>query len=122
MKKIALLLVVAFCLSVSGAFANKTRVEIKAPTEIKAGTEITITINVFHSANAKGHHTDWVYLKVNGKEVKRWEYNKNALPPGNDFTVEYKFVATEDMTLEAQGHCNIHGSAGIVNASVKVTQ
>jgi desulfoferrodoxin (superoxide reductase-like protein) len=122
MKKIALLVVMMFCLSLTSAWANKTRVEVKAPATIKAGTEVTITINVFHSANSKMHHTDWVYLKVNGKEVKRWEYNKESLPPDSNFTLEYKFIATEDMTLEAEGHCNLHGSAGVANASVKITQ
>ena len=120
MKKTIVTLFVAFCLSVTGAWANKTKVEVKAPAEVKAGTEVTITLNVVHSGNSKGHHTDWVYLKINGKEVKRWEYNKEALPPGATFTVEYKYVAGEELKLDAQGHCNIHGSAGAALATVKI--
>jgi desulfoferrodoxin (superoxide reductase-like protein) len=121
MKKIIASIIGLFCLSLIGVWANKTSVEIKVPENVKAGTEVTITINVFHSSNSKTHHTDWVYLKINGKEVQRWVYNKDALPLTADFTVEYKFVPTESFTLEAEGHCNIHGSAGIKSASVKTT-
>lgn len=120
MKKAAITLLVLFCLGLSGAWANKTKVEIKAPAEIKAGTEVSITLNVIHKGNSKSHHTDWVYLKINGKEVKRWEYNKNALPPGETFTVEFKYVAGEELKLEAEGHCNIHGTAGPANTAIKV--
>jgi hypothetical protein len=30
-------------------------------------------------------------------------------------------VVSEDGTLEAQGHCNIHGSAGVKNVAFKIT-
>ncbi len=122
MKKAALILLVLFGLGLTGVWANKTKVEIKAPAEVKAGTEVTITLNVIHKGNSKGHHTDWVYLKVNGKEVKRWEYNKNALPSGEVFTVEYKMPAGEQLNLEAEGHCNLHGTAGSAKAAINVTK
>jgi desulfoferrodoxin (superoxide reductase-like protein) len=122
MKKSVLLLLVLFCLSMTGAYANKTKVEIKSPSEVKAGTEVTITLSVIHKGNSKSHHTDWVYLKINGKEVKRWEYPKDALPPGETFTVEFKYVAGEELKLEAEGHCNIHGTAGPANAVLKTTK
>jgi desulfoferrodoxin (superoxide reductase-like protein) len=122
MKRAAVTLLVLFCLGLTGILANKTKVEIKAPAEVKAGTEITVTIQAIHSANSKSHHTDWVYLKINGKEVKRWEYKKDALPPGATFTVEFTYVAGEELKLEAEGHCNIHGSAGPANAVVKVVK
>ena len=122
MKKAIVIFFVVFCLSVSGAWANKTKVEVKAPAEIKAGTELTITLTVIHSGNSKSHHTDWVYLKINGKEVKRWEYSKSALPSGATFTVEYKTVASEELNLEAKGHCNIHGSADPALVTVKLSK
>ncbi len=122
MKKAALILLVLFGLGLTGVWANKTKVEIKAPAEVKAGTEMTITLNVFHKGNTKSHHTDWVYLVVNGKEVKRWEYDKNALPSGENFTVEYKLTAGEDLDIKAEGHCNIHGSAGPASGKVKITK
>ena len=122
MKKAALILLVLFGLGLTGVWANKTKVEIKAPAEVKAGTEVTITLSVIHKGNTKGHHTDWVYLKVNGKEAKRWEYTKDALPSGEVFTVEYKMPAGEQLNLEAEGHCNLHGTAGLANGTVKVTK
>lgn len=122
MKRFAVSFVALFCLFLTGTLANKTSVEVKAPTEVKAGTEVTIIINVMHSGNSKSHHTDWVYLKINGKEVKRWTYNKEFLPPDGNFTLEYKYVATEALKLEAEGHCNIHGTAGLESAVVKITK
>jgi desulfoferrodoxin (superoxide reductase-like protein) len=121
MKKIIGCFIGLFCLSLIGALANKTSVEIKVSEAVKAGTEVTITINVKHSGNSKAHHTDWVYLKINGKEVQRWVYTRDALPLTENFTVEYKFVPTESFTIEAEGHCCIHGTAGEKSASVKVT-
>jgi desulfoferrodoxin (superoxide reductase-like protein) len=103
------------------AQANKTSVEIKAPAEIKAGTEVTITVVVTHSSNSKGHHTDWVTLKINGKEVKKWEYGKETLPPGATFNLEFKYIASETLKVEAQGHCNIHGSAGVKTSTITTT-
>ncbi len=119
MKKIALTMIALFGIFLAGASANKTSVEIKAPAEVKAGTEITIVIKVEHKGNSKGHHTDWVSLKISGKEVKKWDYPKTALPPGEIFTVEYKITVTEDMTIAAQGNCNLHGSTGEQTMTVK---
>jgi len=120
MKKLFFLISVLFFFTSTGMLANKTSVEIKAPAEIKKGTEVTIVINVFHYGNSATHHTDWVYLKINGKEVKRWQYDKENLPAAENFTLEFKVVATKNLTLEAEGHCNIHGSAGSKNATIKV--
>lgn len=99
--------------------ANKTSVEIKAPSEIKKGTEVTVVINVMHKGNSKMHHTEWVSLKINGQEVKRWEYGKESLPPSGDFKLEYKTTVTGDLNLDAQGNCTLHGSAGVISTKVK---
>jgi desulfoferrodoxin (superoxide reductase-like protein) len=119
MKKIYFLIAVLIFFSWTGLLANKTSVEINAPAEIKKGTEVTLVISVFHKGNSQVHHTDWVYLKINGKEVKRWQYDKENLPAGGDFTLEIKYVVTEDLTVEAEGHCNLHGSAGNKKATIK---
>jgi len=120
MKKLLSIFVVLFVLSFTTAMANKTSVEVSAPEEAEKGTEITITINVSHSANSRAHHTDWVYLKINGKEVERWEYERDNLPPDADYTLEYKYVVEEEVTIEAEGHCNLHGTAGIGQVTIKV--
>jgi len=117
MKKLIIALSV-FCLCITGALANKTTVEIKAPDEVATGSEITITITVSHNGNSKSHHTEWVFLKINGIEVQKWEYTKTELPPGNEFTLEYKMVVSEPLTIEAQGNCNIHGSTGLKTKAI----
>jgi desulfoferrodoxin (superoxide reductase-like protein) len=113
---------VLFLFSGLNLMANKTSVEIKAPATVKKGSEVTITINVTHKGNSKMHHTDWVTLKLNGKEVKKWEYTKESLPATENFKLEYKMTVTEDGTLEAQGNCNMHGSAGPKSFVLKTTQ
>jgi desulfoferrodoxin (superoxide reductase-like protein) len=122
MKRFTFLLAGLFCFFLSGAFANKTSVEIKAPAEVNAGTEVTITVNVLHSGNSKSHHTEWVSLIINGKEIQRWNYTKEVLPPDANFTLEYKIIASEDLKIEAEGNCNMHGSKGPQSFTVKVTQ
>jgi len=119
MKKLFFLICTFLFFASAGLMANKTSVEIKAPAEIKKGTEVTLVINVFHNGNSKTHHTNWVFLKINGKEVKRWEYSSENLPAGGDFTLEFKYVVTDDITIEAQGNCNLHGSAGSKSATIK---
>ena len=99
-------------LFVTTAFANKTSVKVIAPEKVKKGTEVTVKIEVRHMGNTKGHHTDWVWLKINGKEVKRWEYTKEHLPENQDFTLEYTVKADEVLKIAAEGHCNRHGSKG----------
>lgn len=119
MKKSILISLLFVFLAQVSLLANKTSVKINAPSEAKNGTEITIVINVFHNGNSKMHHTDWVYLKINGVEVKRWQYDKNSLPPGGNFTVEFKYVIKQDATIEAEGNCNIHGTAGPNKTTIK---
>ena len=121
MKRLSLTLIVFLCLTIAGVKANKTAVELKAPESVKSGTEFTITINVIHKGNSKSHHTEWVYLRINGKEVKRWSYTKDALPPDSIFTVEYNIIAGETLTIEAEGNCNIHGSTGPKTTIIKTT-
>ncbi len=120
MKKLVFFLTGLFFFSTAGLLANKTSVEVKAPAEIKKGTEVTLVISVFHKGNSKTHHSDWVVLKVNGKEIKKWQYDKNNLPPGGDFVLEFKYTVTEDITVEVQGNCNLHGSTGVAKTTVKV--
>ncbi len=122
MKKNFLLPLLLLILGSASALANRTSVKVSVSDSTAAkGTEVTITINVFHMGNSNTHHTEWVYLKVNGKEIKRWEYERNNLPPDQDFTLEYKYIVTGDTEIEAEGNCNIHGTAGPAEKKITVS-
>lgn len=101
-------------------WANKTSVEIKAPASVEKGTEVVITINVKHMGNTAGHFTNWVYIKINEKEVKRWEYKKDERPEAGNFTLEYKFVINEKSKIQVKGNCNRHSSTGEKEAVIDI--
>lgn len=101
-----------FLLFSINAFANKTSVKIIAPEKAEKGTEITIKIEVTHIGNTTGHYTDWVWVKVNGEEYKKWEYTKDVLPENQNFTLEFKIKVESNLEIEAEGNCNRHGSKG----------
>jgi desulfoferrodoxin (superoxide reductase-like protein) len=61
-----------------------------------------------------------VYVKVNGKEISRWEFNKDARPENENFTKEVQIKVVGPLTIEAEGNCNVHGSTGITTVAVAV--
>mgnify|MGYP001404473337 CR=1 FL=1 len=118
MKKLrftTIILISAIMLSVN-LYANQSNVEIAAPDNAVKGSEITIKINVTHSANNFMHHTQWAYIKVNGKEIGRWEYPFDT----NDFSKEVKVKVAGPLEIEAMSNCNIHGSTGAKTKTVSV--
>ena len=118
-------LILASCFFIISGFAmaNKASVTITtASSTVKKGTEITITLNVDHQGNSKMHHVEWVYLKINGKEIKRWIYDKSSLPENQTFKLTYKFIVNENVTIEAEANCNIHGSKGIATQKVSINE
>ena len=120
-KKLALaLLFMALLLPATQALANKSVVAIVAPDAAAKGTEITIKLNVTHSGNNMFHHTNWVYLVVNGKEAARWEFSAFDLPKDENFTLEFKLIVEEAMQLEALANCNLHGSTGKVFQTINL--
>ena len=104
----------------TGIFANKTSVKIIAPEKAQKGTEITVKIEVSHIGNTSGHFTDWVWVKVNGEEYKRWEYSKDNLPENQNFTLEFTIKAESNLEIIAEGNCNRHGSKGEEKVTVIV--
>ena len=102
------------------AFANKTSVKVIAPEKAEKGTEIIIKIEVSHIGNTKGHYTDWVWVKVNGEEYKKWEYSKENLPENQNFTLEFKIKAESNLEIVVEGNCNKHGSKGEDKVTVVV--
>jgi len=70
--------------------------------------------------NTKGHYTDWVNVKVNGEEYKRWEYSKESLPDNQNFTLEFKIKVESNLEIIVEGNCNKHGSKGEDKVTVVV--
>ncbi len=100
-------------LLVSGkpAWAGKAEARIEAPASVPRGSEITIRVTAVHSANNFFHHVSWLWVKVNGQEIARWDYSGTELPEGATFTKEIRYVAEGDMEISAKANCNLHGSA-----------
>jgi desulfoferrodoxin (superoxide reductase-like protein) len=124
LKKYGLTLAVIFfvCLIAAPVFANKSAAAIDAPEKAAKGSVIKIKVTVTHSGNNFMHHTDWAYVKVNGKEVKRWEFSAGSLPESETFTREIDYTVEGDgtVTIEAEADCNIHGSAGKVEKKIEI--
>ena len=99
-------------LQVSPVFANKSATSIEGPTSAAKGTEVTLRINITHSANSASHYTEWVKVTANKKEIARWDYTKDNRPEAADFTKEIKIKMTEDTEVVAEASCNNHGSKG----------
>ncbi len=120
-KKVVLLVssLVLFLLA-APALADQSSVEIDAPETAKKGSTITVKIKVIHKGNNYLHHTDWVYVKVNDKEVARWDYSLRKLPEDEVFTKEVEVKVDGPLDIRSQAHCNIHGSSGEAKAKVEV--
>jgi desulfoferrodoxin (superoxide reductase-like protein) len=101
-------------------FANKSAVTIEAPESAEKGSEINIKINISHKGNNFIHHTNWVYVKINGEEIARWEFSGSKKPEAENFTREVKYTIQETIEIEAAASCNLHGSAGPVQKTVTV--
>jgi desulfoferrodoxin (superoxide reductase-like protein) len=117
-----LILLVAFCAQTGAARANKSASVITVPESADRNAEITIRVTVTHSANSAAHHTEWLKVSVNGKEVGRWEFTSSSLPEGGTFTREIKHRLGENAEIRAEASCNVHGSAGANTARVKVKE
>lgn len=94
------------------AFADKSSVEIAAPGEVQKGETITIILKVTHDGNNFLHYTDWAYLKAGDREIARWDYSMFDTPESGVFTRKVAYTVEAPVTIEAEAHCNIHGSAG----------
>ena len=121
-KASSVLVLLAFSvLLVAGpVYANKSSVTIDAPESAAKGSEITIKVNVSHKGNGRFHHTDFVYIKINGKEIKRWEFTASERPESENFSMEIKYRVEEKIEIIAEANCNLHGSAGVAKKIVEI--
>ncbi len=124
-RKIFAFTLVLFAVALLGgspAWANKAAVSIAAPETAAKGSEIVIRVTVTHSRNSAYHHTEWLWIKVNGKEIRRWDYTGSHLPEGATFTKEIKWKVDGNVEIQAKANCNLHGSKGERTAIVKVKE
>ena len=111
-----------FVCLVTTVSADKSSVTIDAPETAIKGAEITIRVTAIHDANNILHHTDWLYIMVNDKEVARWDYSWRNRPEGKTFTKEITYTVTEPLEIKAEAHCNIHGSQGPQTVKLSVAE
>jgi desulfoferrodoxin (superoxide reductase-like protein) len=107
-----------FLLSRRVAWANKAEAKIEVLEVAAKGLEITIRVTVIHNANNFFHHVEWLWIRVNDKEIARWDYSATNKPEGPTFTKEIKYKVEGDIEIKAKASCNIHGSAGEVVARI----
>jgi desulfoferrodoxin (superoxide reductase-like protein) len=123
MKKGMLLGIVMLAIllfQVNVALASKSEASIEAPANAAKGSEVTLRITATHNANTASHHTEWLKVSANKKEVARWDYTKEKLPEGAVFTKEIKIKVTEDTEIVAESSCNNHGSKGPAKHKIMV--
>jgi len=100
--------------------ADKSSVTVEAPENAEKGSEIIIRINVKHSGNNFLHYTDRVYVSVNGKEIKRWEFSAFNKPESENFSREIRYRVNGPLEIVAEANCSMHGSAGPAKKNVAV--
>ena len=103
-------------------WGNKSATSIEVPENITKSSEITIRVTVTHNANSFIHHTKWLQVMINGKEIARWDYTMGNRPGDATFTKEVKYKAEGDIEIKAEASCNIHGSAGPSTVKVLVKE
>ena len=113
-KSIALgmLILAVLLLQVGPVWANKSVTSIEGPTSVAKETEVTLRVTVTHNANSSSHHTEWLKVTANQKEIARWDYTDDKRPEAAEFTKEIKLTIMEDMEIIAEASCNRHGSRG----------
>ena len=123
MKKVMLFGMFMLAISlvqVNVAFANKSEASIEGPADAAKGSEVTLRITATHNANTASHHTEWLKVMADGKQIARWDFTKENLPEGAAFTKEIKIKVTEDTEIVAEASCNNHGSKGPAKLKIVV--
>ena len=104
------------------ALADKAAATIEGPLNAAKGSEVTLKVTVTHSANSAAHHTEWLKVTANNKEVARWNYTSGERPDGAVFTKEVKVKVLETTEVKAEASCNVHGSKGPSTLKISVKE
>lgn len=113
-------LCILLCMSANLAFANKSSVKIEAVEEAEKGKEVKIKVRVLHDGNNFIHHSDLALIKINGEEVKRWEFGYFSKPPAEEFTKEITYSVDQKLEIEAKAYCNLHGSNNTARKTINI--
>ena len=103
-------------------WADKSAVTLSAPETAAKGSEVSVKLTITHSANSYFHYTNWVTLKVNGKEFSRWDFTRDKRPEEAVFSREVKIPVNEPVELVAEANCNIHGNKGPAKWKITVKE
>jgi len=104
------------------ALADKAAATIEGPLNAAKGSEVTLKVTVTHSSNSAAHHTEWLKVTANNKEVARWNYTSGERPDGAVFTKEVKVKVLETTEVKAEASCNVHGSKGPSTLKISVKE
>ena len=104
------------------ALADKAAATIEGPANAAKGSEVTLKVTVTHSANSALHHTKWLKVTANNKEIARWNYTSGERPDGAVFTKEVKVKVLETTEVKAEASCNVHGSKGPTTLKISVKE
>lgn len=107
-----------FVLAAGPAQANKSSVAIEQPAQITKDGKAVVTCTVSHSGNNFLHHTEWLLVSSDGKEIARWDFSWRNKPEGEVFIREVPVDAAQPVSIEAEASCNIHGSKGPAKITV----
>jgi desulfoferrodoxin (superoxide reductase-like protein) len=112
------LLAVIFLLAAGTAQANKSSVALEQSAQATKDGKAVIKCTATHSGNNFLHHTEWLRVSANGKEIARWEFSWRNKPEKETFTREVPVDAAAPVLIEAEASCNLHGSKGPAQITV----
>jgi desulfoferrodoxin (superoxide reductase-like protein) len=115
-------LFIVFLLAAQTVYADQSSVAISAPETASKGSEVPVKLTITHSANNFFHYTNWVTLKVNGKEFSRWDFSSGNRPESAVFSREVKIPVNGPIELIAESNCNMHGSKGPTNRKIAIRE
>ncbi len=107
-----------FLLAAGPAQANKSSVALEQSAQANEDGKAVLKCTVTHSGNNFLHHTEWVRVSADGKEIARWEFSWRNKPESAVFTREVPVDAAAPVSIEAEASCNIHGSKGPAKMTV----
>ena len=120
--RISLTMLFLICFTVHPLSADKSSVSIDTPDKAVKGSLIKIKLTVTHKGNNFFHYTNRVYLKINGKDIQRWEYSSGNRPESETFTreIDYTVEGSGPVNIEAEANCNLHGSTGKAEKKIEI--